>query len=102
MTRPASARSFFLLLRFDRDRHLGDVGAAGDVHDFDDMAVLDAVVGVDDDQHLGVFRKLLAQRFAQSGFVDRLLVEKQPAVFVDGDRRALGRRLLAGQRLWAD
>ena len=55
MTIPTSDRSFFLLLWFDRDRHLGDVGAARDVHDFDDMAMLDAVVGIDHDQELGIF-----------------------------------------------
>ena len=84
MTIPTSDRSLLLLLWFDRDRHLGDVGAARDVHHFDDTAVLDAVVGIDDHQQIGILGDLLRSSDSPSSrFIDRLFVEKNLVLLCD-------------------
>jgi hypothetical protein len=64
------------LLRLNCYRHSGHINATGDVHDFHHTAMLDIVVGIDDDQQLGVLLELLAQQIAERGLVNLLFVKK--------------------------
>jgi hypothetical protein len=57
--------------------------------------MLDGVVGVDDDQQIGILGELLAQQIAENRFLDRLFIDKEPALTVDRDGSALGGGLLA-------
>src|ERR1044071_2575517 len=98
MTRSTSDRSRPLLLWVHRDCHFDDIGTARDVYHLDDAAVNYAAVGIDYDQELGIFDQLLAQEIAERRLVDRLLVEKESIVFVDGNRGAFGGSLPAGCR----
>jgi hypothetical protein len=61
--------------------------------------MLHAVVGVDDDQQIGIIGELLAQQIAEHLLLDWLFVNKEPALIVDRDGGALSGCLLARRGL---
>lgn len=66
--------------RLRRNRHGGDAGGADGVHDFDDAAMGDGFVGVDDDGGVFLFAQELLKAGGNVRDGNRRFVEKESAV----------------------
>ena len=71
-------------LGLDRDGHLSDAGLPCLVHDLDDKAMLDSLVGIDEDQQTRRLGQPGFQNFANLGARHVLLVDGNCAVGRDG------------------